>query len=387
MNPKSKRKKVIWQSFAAPAFGILIGAAFGSFIAFFAGDSLAEKLASHKLLSLLELCFALYAAILLQIVLHEAGHLVCGLLSGYRFSSFRIFSFLWLKEGNRIRFKRLSLAGTGGQCLMIPPDLVDGKIPLVFYNLGGPLMNLFSGVVFFIGFLFCPDLPFLPAFLFLLSVIGILFALTNGIPMRMGMVDNDGRNAFALAKNPAAVRAFWIQLSVNAQTANGVRLKDMPEEWFAVPSDDAMKNSMTAVMGVFACNRLMDAQRFDEAEQLMAHMLELDSGMVDLHRNLMICDRLSVELLGENRRELLEEMLTTGQKNFMKSMKNFPSVLRTEYLLALRYENNAEKAKKIKERFEKCARAYPYPGEVQAERELMELAQKKEETSFFPQSY
>ena len=35
----------------------------------------------------------LYAAILIQIIIHEGGHLVFGLLSGYKFSSFRIFNF------------------------------------------------------------------------------------------------------------------------------------------------------------------------------------------------------------------------------------------------------------------------------------------------------
>ena len=33
-----------------------------------------------------------FGAILLHVIIHEAGHLVFGLLSGYRFVSFRIFS-------------------------------------------------------------------------------------------------------------------------------------------------------------------------------------------------------------------------------------------------------------------------------------------------------
>ena len=44
----------------------------------------------------------LFASVLISIplvtVIHEGGHLVFGLLTGYKFSSFRIMSFMWVKE-------------------------------------------------------------------------------------------------------------------------------------------------------------------------------------------------------------------------------------------------------------------------------------------------
>ena len=150
----------------------------------------------------------------------------------------------------------------------------------------------------------------------------------------------------------------------------------MPDEWFAVPTDEAMKNSMVAVMGVFACNRLMDAENFEEADKLMAHMLEIESGITGLHRNLLVCDRMYIELIGENRKDVLDQMFDKEQKKFMKQMKSFPSVLRTEYVYALLYEKDTEKAAKVKEQFEKWAKKYPYQNDVQSERELMERAKK-----------
>ena len=56
----------------------------------------------------------------------------------------------------------------------------------------------------------------------------------------------------------------------------------------------------------------------------------------------------------------------------MKSMKKFPSVLRTWYAYALLAERDGEKARKIKDQFEKCAKSYPYPSDIASERELME---------------
>ena len=61
----------------------------------------------------------------------------------------------------------------------------------------------------------------------------------------------------------------------------------------------------------------------------------------------------------------------------MKSMKTFPSVLRTEYTYALLKENDNKKASKIKDEFEKMGAYYPYPQEIESERELMELAEQK----------
>ena len=376
MKGKHKKKKAKWQQYIGMVFFVLIGAACGLLMVMYIDEFTTQKTLYEEVLSLIGLLLGMYVAILVQMIVHEAGHLVFGLLSGYKFSSFRIFSFMWVKEDDKMKLRRLSIAGTGGQCLMIPPDMVDGKIPVAFYNLGGALMNIIAGVVSLGLFFSFENVPFLSTVMLMFAVIGFILALMNGVPMRLGTVDNDGYNAFALIRNAEAMRSFWVQMKTNEQIAKGVRPKDLPDEWFDVPSDEAMKNSMVVVIGVFACNRLMDAHKFEEADKLMAHILEIDSGIVDLHRRLIVCDRMYVEMITENRREILEGMLDKEQKKFMKSMKNFPSVLRTEYVYALLCEKDTVKADKVKNQFEKCAKTYPYQNDVQSERELMEIAEK-----------
>ena len=206
------------------------------------------------------------------------------------------------------------------------------------------------------------------------AAIGAVYALINGIPMRLGTIDNDGYNACATGKNPGALRANWLQLKVNEQTTAGVRLKDMPEAWFAMPADEEMKNGMTAVVGVFACNRLMDEKRFAEADREMERLLSMDTGIVGLHRSLMKGDRIFCELLGEGRKERIDKLREKEQRKVAKAMKKFPAVLRTEYAYALLEEKDGEKAGKIREEFEKMAEKYPYPCDIEAERELMETA-------------
>lgn len=108
----------------------------------------------------------------------------------------------------------------------------------------------------------------------------------------------------------------------------------------------------------------------------MAHLLSIDSGMSGLHRYLLICDRMYIELTGENRREVIDAMLSKEQRKFMKQMSGFLTVIRTEYVYALLCEKDRDKAAKIKEQFEKRAKSYPYQVDVITERELIERAEK-----------
>lgn len=371
------RRKIVWQQYIGMAFMMLIGAICGFIMVWYIDNPSADTPLYQEILSLAGLFLGMYVALFFHMIVHEAGHLVFGLMTGYKFCSFRIASFMWLKENGKLKMKRLTLAGTGGQCLMTPPDMKDGKIPLVLYNLGGSFINIIIGALFLVGYLIFSDIPFLSPILLIFAAVGFMTAMMNGIPMRMGTVDNDGYNAFALSKNKEAVEAFWVQLKVAEQSSKGVRLKDMPAEWFAVPTDEAMKNSMVATRCVFTCNRLMDEEKFEEADALMAHLLEIESGIVGLHHDLLMCDRIYVELIGQNRTEVIASMMTKEQKKFMKAMKRFPSVLRTQYALAVLEEKNASKAETIKGDFDKNAKSYPYPHEIESERELMRIVDQK----------
>ena len=101
-------------------------------------------------------------------------------------------------------------------------------------------MNLASGALLLVLYLLVGGTVGVLALM--MAVIGIALALMNGIPVRLGLIDNDGYNALSLHNNPEAIRAFWLQMKINEQITKGVRLKDMPADWFTVPSDEAMQN-------------------------------------------------------------------------------------------------------------------------------------------------
>lgn len=382
----NKKKKIEWKKYIAlviyfvicVVIGIILGREIGKDIK--NGVDIYDKLSSW----ILEFVFII-VALYIHVIIHEAGHFIFGLISGYKFSAFKIMSFMLLKENGKIKLKRVKVAGMGGQCLMIPPKMKDGKIPVMLYNLGGPLMNLAVSIVSFVFLLvviilgeeklIAYDVYFAATIAF--WAVGMVLALSNGIPIKTKTINNDGYNALELRESRGAMYGFWLQLQANAEIIKGKRLKELPSEWFALPPDEEMKNSMVATIAVYACNRLMDEGKFEEADKLMEHILEIESGIVGIHRNLLMCDRMFCEMIGENRREVLDEMRNKELLKFMNTMKKFPTVLRTEYAYALLVEKDEEKAGNILKIFDKCAKSYPYESDIQTERELMEYAREK----------
>ena len=354
--------------------GVILGLSMISFVEW----QLPEGISSgEKIFRLCATLVFLYVAVMIHIVLHEAGHLIFGMMSGYHFSSFRIGSHMLMKEDGKLVHRKLKIAGTGGQCLMSPPEMVDGKFPVVLYNLGGSIVNLVVTAMVIPVFGAIDKGSIFALFFFLFIAMGAITGLSNGIPLRTNTIDNDGYNAISLGKSREAMRAFWIQMKVYEQLTKGLRVKDMPDEWFEVPSDEAMKNSMVATIGVYAANRLMDQHRFDEAETLMNHLLDIESGIVALHRNLIICDLVYLELIGQNRSDKLETLYSKELKKFIKAMKTFPSVIRTEYAYSLLKEHDPESSAKSMAAFERIAATYPYPNDINSERELIQIVDDK----------
>ncbi len=205
------------------------------------------------------------------------------------------------------------------------------------------------------------------------AIVGIGFAATNGIPLHLPGIDNDGANIVSMRKSPEAVKMFYNQLKVSELGAKGMRLKEMPEELFTVPENADMENSLVSTIAVMNEERLADMGLLSDADEEAKRLLELEKGIVGLYRSLLTCDRISFAVIkGEDP----SPFVTKELNKFMKSMKDYPSVIRTEYLLALK-DNDKEKAEKALRRFEKISLSYPNSGDLESERQLMEIGKDK----------
>ncbi len=355
------------------AFGILCGSLYADYALFGADKS---ESATGYFVGLGLFTLAVIAVFLLHTVIHELGHMIFGMLTGYRFSSFRIGSIMFIKENGRLSVKSLNIPGTLGQCLMIPPTDDGQTMPFILYNMGGVIINALTAAVALAVSILVPVSPLAALFLRTFAVVGFFSALSNGLPINMGTVDNDGCNNVSMMKNPAAVKALRTQLLYADAQLRGSTICDMPEGLVYIPSEEDMHNTMTAFIGIIYCCKLMEQHQFAEAQALMEQYFFGDYAIADLNKKVMCCDIICCELMLENRTEHFERLYTKEQANLMKTMGNYPSIIRTEYFIALLHNNDSSAAEKLLTRFEKAAKTHPYSGEIVTEREMLRIADR-----------
>ena len=176
---------------------MVVGAVVGYFVGKTAGDTLSGVDKPNIILFLITGVIAF----ILHIIVHEAGHLVFGLLSGYKFVSFRVFDFKIIKDENgKLSFRYEKIAGTGGQCLMRAPEYVKGKFKYKLYLLGGVIFNVLFSIVFWL---------ILPSYYTLLfALIGFTLAFLNLIPMGF----NDGMTFYHASKDETTRFVLYLQL-------------------------------------------------------------------------------------------------------------------------------------------------------------------------------
>ena len=349
---------------------LVLGALFGLWFSFSAGVRGGFG-ANPASLALLLVSF--YVGILPQTVFHEAGHMVFGLLTGYGFVSFRVLRWTWVRQDGKLTVRKYTLPGTLGQCLLSPPKGYDdpADAPYVLYHLGGALANLLVSLVFLgltlllpglYGRILCTGLAFA----------GFVLACTNAIPNEPGKLNNDGRNLKELLHSADVRRDMHKQLEMTTLQADGLRLKDMPEELFEGSGESAKTSMISATLLAAQANRFLDAQAFDEAEKLIDLLTVQDSYMTSqLHKSLLRIDRLYL-------RALKGERLVPDKKEqkLLRAYRAMLSVCRTNYALALA-NGDTEKAKAARADFDRLAADYPYAGELSGEQALIALAEER----------
>ncbi|MBR3765355.1 MAG: hypothetical protein IKK57_12500 [Clostridia bacterium] len=316
------------------------------------------------------LILGLVLAFFTQIIFHEGGHMLCGLLTGYRFVSFNVFGFVWVRGTDGcIRLKRCQVAGAGGQCLMAPPDYSD-SFPCMLYNLGGVLANLLIAGLFALLFFLVP-VPALQLLFVGQVLVGLYFAIVNGIPMTTPAIQNDGKNLLCIHRSVQARRALWIQLAVNARLAGGDRLKDMPPEWFSLPPDADLSDALISAIAVLNANRLMDLHDYPAALDVIRSMTAPEVKLLGLYRMALTCDGAVCELLSGAPGPLAAALDSKENQQLMRAMPQNITILRTQYAAALLRDRDEAAAEALLIRFRKACGQHPHPQEADSEREII----------------
>ncbi|MCL2030053.1 MAG: hypothetical protein FWG93_00760 [Oscillospiraceae bacterium] len=384
MGGKKKKSKIKLKSLAPYMMGAGIGLIIGLAMVFFRvgdpADVAADAADASAQMAILAGAIAgasFFAALLLHIIVHEAGHLICGLFSGYQFVSFTVAGMMFVKEDGKLKIKRFGIAGAGGQCLMSLPALENNTYPFVLYNLGGGLMNfLFSGIAAALFFAVKDSFIFAVEVFVPFALIGVILGASNLLPLKMGGLSTDGRNILLIKKSEQTRRAFWILLTVNAQMSLGSRLKDLPAEWFEFADDSDFNDSVLGNIAAIGLGRLMDLRDFDAAKALAQAILDKGVKLIEMLKNEVRCELLFFEIMGEpcpERQAQIESLYTPELKKYIKASGTQLSKRRLTYAYEKLVSLDAQKAAKALEAFNKTCRTYPFTGDRETERELMAL--------------
>lgn len=291
---------------------------------------------------------AMLVAFVLHLILHEGGHLLMGLATGYRFSSFRIASIAFVRKDGQIRVRRYKLAGTGGQCLMLPPEMPVEQVPFFWYNAGGVIMNVVFALFPLVLLMKCNLTVWWSSWCIMMVIVGLSLAVLNGIPMRLGGMQNDGMNILILFRTPEKRKDFVRQLQIAVTATEGKRVSEMPAEWFDCDSVDDYRELLRLASRLNHQARLIDEGRFLEAhasvEDLLKHFNELPQ-IVQLE---LAGEYIFTECLTEGRKEVIEKYWTKKQSNYVKTSARFSSSKqRILFSYALYAEKDIDKAQKI----------------------------------------
>ena len=304
------------------------------------------------------------------LIIHEGGHLVMGLVTGYEYVSFRVGSMTWIKENGKLVRKKFNISGTGGQCVMMPPECKSAEeIPFFWYNFGGGLFNLICAAIFIpVGRLIPGFYGSVPVLLF--GMVSLVQALLNLIPMNL-QVPNDGYNILTMSRDKPLRMSFYKQFRINGLLYDGYELSQIPQELFDFGDD---KTGIGDMMKASLC---IDTKDFENAKRLMLEAIE--NGKLnaiyelECRSELLFCKIMTGESPDE-----IETFYDKTLKSYIEaSAKTQVSKRRILYAYHLIYKKDAAQAQKEYDAAMKMKDTYPSVGELKSELSLIEFIKNK----------
>ncbi len=324
----------------------------------------------------------LFVAVIINIILHEAGHLLFGLLTGYRFVSFRIFKFTLTRENGHFHWKRFHISGTGGQCIMALPENQDpDRAPWFWYNAGGVLLNLAVVVLSVVMLRMSHPGVVMLSFWLMMAVVALYMLVVNGIPMSVGGVSNDARNILLLWRHPEMKRYFVNTLQMVGQQSQGVRLKDMKAEWI---TDEPLRdpaNTLELMNRGAYMSRLEDEGRLQDALAVGEEMLSFGLRLPQLFQIEVGSETVMLLLMTGGDRNRVEQLWTKSLEKYVRSVHQYsPVKCAVLYAYELFWNHDAEAAEKYSSYLQQHQDDFTMPGEAKTALFLVSLMNAHDDT-------
>lgn len=341
-------------------------------LCFIAGFKLAEKFDGE--FDFNQWMFGLFIAgisYFIHVVIHEGGHLLFGLLTGYEFVSFRIGSMMFIRKDGKFIRKKYTIPGTGGQCLLMPKGDDYKTVPYFFYHAGGFIMNFVTSILVLLITLSFDD-NYIKMLGMVYSIIGFVIGLMNSIPLN-NKITNDGYNILSIYKHDEERKAVFQQMKIiGLITLEEKRLKDMPSEYFELADEKCFNYPLCCASACLTVSRYIDEFKFDKAYELGKNLIE-NYSMMDVQKYLFYGELMCIELINELEPDYILKVEDKMYKKVIKMIKMMPYVYRMEYAYQLLYKKNEKLTEKALLDFEKSCITHPYISEIESERDYIKL--------------
>ncbi len=326
---------------------------------------------------------SIIGALFFHIVIHEGGHLVAGLATGYEFVSFRIGSIAWIKDKNgNLQIKRMKMQGTGGQCLLSPPKVELEECPYKLYHLAGGLVNIVIGIIGLLLYIFVVPKNIWGYGLCLVpGAMGVSLGLVNLIPAKMGGTSNDGCNLWDMGRDLEAKECINLVLEMNARFTVAESFDKLSQELVdTIKSYDFTKMDLTNTAVANAFNYQIAIYyiegNYAKVNELEKLMIETD-GVIELFKNEARCECLFYEIITEQNEEKIEKLYNKNLKKYIKATAIYPSRLRLMYAYYHLYQKDEKEAEKYYEKLQKSVDTYMIKAEALLELEVATKLREK----------
>jgi hypothetical protein len=204
------------------------------------------------------------------IVVHEIGHLLLGLVAGFRFVSIQ-FGSLRIDSPFRISFRTLPKTGPSGFVHMIPGTSQSLRSRALLFWAGGPFANLVAATVF----LLYPGHSFRGAELF--AGLSALTGVGNLVPFQRLSMTSDGKRILSILRNDQQTERLLSLLQLIAELRDGTAPEDLSQDFLAkaIAFKDDSQDTVAAYAVAYAAASYKHS--VDERAQLLETCLQYSS--------------------------------------------------------------------------------------------------------------
>ena len=257
---------------------------------------------------------------LVHLILHEIGHYLGGLCTGWRLINLQIYHYTIVKEKNKLRYRYLP--SKNYQCIMYPKSINAGA---TVYTAGGYWMNLLLAVIGLLLMLIYIMNVVVWTFSWCLFGIGITFYLINGLP-NTRRVCNDKACNLLLQESEKTRACHNSQLLIARYLNEGITYQGIGEKLICITGGKA-ENDILAYQAVLEYYFYLEANNFDMMRKSLDHIAigaPISKGVKDiiclekLYSELMlrfegmITEPIRTENYGLDIRQYIKEHETTG---------------------------------------------------------------------------